>query len=131
MKFLQNGKSKKENSKLNEENGTILLTTLIVLIFATVLGMSLMVFLMSRTRAGTLELARLEALYLAEAGIAASIFELRNDIDPDGNGVGNIRARSLGEGTCWAVHDFATSTIVGTGEMNQVQRFIQIKYSAL
>lgn len=109
--------------------GAILLTVIVVLIFLAVMGMSLLGLLFSRTTLSILASDRLKAFYLAEAGIAKSINELKTDIDTDGNGLGNISPAKLGEGEFWARHDFQTSTITATGEVNKAKRTIQIKYT--
>lgn len=111
------------------KQGTILLTVIVVLIFLAVMGMSLLGLLFSQTTLSVLAIDRLKAFYLAEAGIAKSINELKTDIDSDGNGIGNVSATKLGEGMFWARHDFATSTITAVGEVNKVKRTIQIKYA--
>lgn len=111
--------------------GAILITTIIILVFLSVLGMSLIAFSLSRTSYSRLQLDRLKALYLAEAGIAKAIWELRYDIDPDGNGQGNITTTNLGNGYFWAWHDFQNSTITSTGTVNNIKRTVQIKYSAI
>lgn len=74
---------------------------------------------------------RLKALYLAEAGISKAIWELRYDLDPEGNGPGNIGKTGLGDGELWARHDFTASTITSTGEFNRSRRTVQIKYAAI
>lgn len=111
--------------------GVILLTVIVVLAFLAVMGMSLVSLLFSRLTISILGLERTKALYLAEAGIAKSINELKLDIDGDGNGVGNVSRTKLGGGDFWAVHNFQTSTITATGEVNHVKRIIQIKYTVL
>jgi len=116
---------------LKNRDGAILLTTILILIFLSVLGLGLMTYLMSRQAKSNLELERLKALYLAEAAIARSIHELRIDNDEDNNGLGNIIATSLGGGSFRANHNFQASTITGIGEYQGVKRTIQIKYSAL
>jgi len=112
-------------------NGFVLITTIIILAFLSVLGMSLIAFLFSRIAYTHVMLDRLKALYLAEAGISKAIWELRLDVDPDGDGPGNIPRIELGDGYVWANHNFQTSTITATGEVNQAKRTIQIKYSAI
>jgi len=109
--------------------GAILLIVIIVLIFLAIIGMSLLGFLFSRTTLSMLAIERLKAFYLAEAGIAKSINELKRDEDSDNNGVGNISPTKLGEGIFEARHDFQTSTITATGQVNKVKRTIQIKYT--
>ena len=105
------------------------MTVIVILVFLAVMGMSLLGLLFSRVTMSMLELDRLKAFYLAEAGIAKSINELRHNIDYDGNGIGNISQMKLGDGMFWASHNFQTSTITATGEVNQIKRIIQIKYN--
>jgi len=93
--------------------------------------MSLIAFLHSSTSYSQVQLDRLKAIYLAEAGLAKSIWELRYDIDTDGNGVGNILRTKLGSGEFWSRHNFQASTITATGEVNRSRRTLQIKYSAI
>jgi len=109
----------------------ILITTIIILVFLAVLGMSLVAFLYSRTQSTQMQLDRLKALYLAESGIAQAIWELRFDVDLDNNGGGNIARTKLGDGYFWAKHDFQAATLTATAEVNQARRTVQIKYSAL
>ena len=111
--------------------GAVLIVSIIVLFFLSVLGMSLIAYLYSQNRTVMLEVDRLKALYLAEAGIAKSIHELRNDTDVDNNGLGNVLLTGLGGGTCRAIHNFQNSTITGIGEYHNVKRRIQLQYSAL
>ncbi len=115
----------------NIDKGAVLITTIIILVFLSVLGMSSITYLYSRQVKSTLELDRLKALYLAESGIAKSIYELRWDRDLDNNGVGNVLRAKLAGGTYKAIHNFQTSVIIGIGEYNEIKRIIQIKYSAL
>lgn len=116
---------------LQSRRGSVLMVTIIVLLFLSVLGMNLIVYLLSRATAATLELDRLKALYLAEAGIAKSVNELRLDKDFEHNGLGNVLKVKLGDGSYKAVHNFRLSTITGIGESNGVIRKIQIQYSSL
>ncbi len=113
------------------QRGVILITTIVIFTFLTVLGMSLITFLFSRGTQSQIQLDRVKALYLAEAGIAKAIWELRYELDPDGGGPGNISETKLGDGTFWARHNFQASTITATGQVNKVQRTVQIKYSAI
>jgi len=115
----------------NSERGTVLLTAIIILTFLAVLGMSLIAFLFSRVSYSQLQLDRLKALYLAEAGIFKAIWELRFDIDPDGDGQGNISKTELGDGYFWTRHNFQSSTLTSTGEVNKIRRVVQLKYSPI
>lgn len=116
-------------SPASGKKGTILLTVIVVLVFLTTLGMALLGMLFSRATLSMLAIDRLKAFYLAEAGIAKAIHELKTDIDYDGNGVGNILPTQLGGGSFSAGHNFQTSTIMAVGEVNKIKRTLQIKYS--
>lgn len=116
---------------MSGRRGAILITTIIVLSFMSVLGMSAISLLHSRMSYAQVQLDRLKALYLAEAGIYKAIWELRFDIDPDSDGSGNIPRTKLGDGAFWTRHNFQTATLTATGEVNRIRRRIQIKYSAI
>lgn len=118
-------------SRLIGRQGAILITTVIILGFLAVLGMSLVALLYSRTAYSQMQLNRLKALYLAEAGISKAIWEMRFELDPDGDGPGNIAPTKLSDGLFWTRHNFQTSTITSTGEVEKVRRTVQIKYSAI
>lgn len=113
------------------ERGAVLITTIIILAFLAVLGASLIAFLFSRTVYSQMQLDRLKALYLAEAGISKALWELRFDVDPDRDGHGNLPKTKLGDGLFWTWHNFQTSTLTSTGEVNKSKRTVQIKYSAI
>ena len=93
--------------------------------------MCLVAFLFTRQISGIAQIDRLQALYLAEAGIAKSINELKFDTDLDGNGIGNIDEAFLGRGTYQANHDFRTSSITAEGTVGDITRTVQIKYRGL
>lgn len=116
---------------IKNKRGVILITTIIILLFLSVLGMSLLAFLFSSLSYSQAQLDRLRAMYLAESGLARAIYELRYDIDLDGNGVGNIKETDLGGGLLSARHNFQTSTLTAIGEFNHSKRVFQIKYSAI
>jgi type II secretory pathway component PulK len=113
------------------KKAAILITTIIILTFLSILAMGLAAFLFSRQLSGATQLERLQALYLSEAGIAQSIHELKLDKDLDGTGKGNIAPTRLGSGTYQAKHDFRATTITATGKVGDVTRTVQIKYRAL
>lgn len=121
----------KARGRLIGRRGAVLITTVIILLFLAALGMSLITFLYSRLAYTQMQLDRLKALYLAEAGISKAIRELRYDLDPDADGTGNLPQTKLGDGLFWVRHNFQTSTITSTAEVNKVRRTVQIKYSAI
>lgn len=114
-----------------DKKGYILIITIIMLSFFTLVGLSLIALLFSRITIVQNEVERQEALYLAEAGLAKALNEIRTDVDYDKDGIGNIPTTKLGPGTFYAVHDYKTSTITAFGEVNKSVRTIQISYSAL
>ncbi len=115
----------------NAKQGTILITLLIVLSFLSVMGLSLITYLFSRLSKVQLEADRLKAMYLAEAGLARAVYEIRQDKDTDKNGVGNVLKTPFAGGFYKASHNFQSSLITASGEFNAVKRTIQIKYSAI
>jgi Tfp pilus assembly protein PilX len=114
-----------------DQRGFILLSTVLIFSFVGVLGLSLVDYLTVRQSSIALEIDRLKALYLAEAALSHAIYEIKNDFDEDGNGLGNIEPTALGGGTYSSIHDPHVLVITGVGEYNQVKRRLQIKYSPL
>ena len=129
--WTKSGESMKGKIPANGEKGTILIVTLIIITFLSILGMSLSAFLFTRQLSETNQIDRLQALYLAEAGIAKSIYELKFDTDLDGNGIGNINKHSLGRGTYQAEHDLQTLSIKAEGQVGDTTRVVQIKYRGI
>lgn len=111
------------------KKGAILLTVIVVLVFLAVMGMSLLGLLFSRTTLTSLAIDRLKAFYLAEAGVASAINELRTELDSDGNGIGNVAVVKLGDGVFSAQHNPQTFIITAFGEVNKTRRTVQIKYA--
>lgn len=114
-----------------DERGSILIMAVIVVSFLSVIGLGLIAFSLSRSTYAAVQLDRLKALYLAEAGLAKALWELRYDIDSSGRGPGTLARTRLGDGYFWTAHDFQTSTITATGEVNGIRRTGQIEYSVL
>ena len=117
--------------KYNNKKAAILIITVVILTFLSILAMGIAAFLLSRQTIEITQADRLQALYLAEAAIAQSIHELKWDTDFDSNGVGNVAKVPLGRGTYQATHDFQTSSITAEGEVSGIVRSIQIRYRAL
>lgn len=117
--------------KLSDNKGIILLSTLIVLVFLAVMGLSLIAFVHARSTAAELELYRLRAFYLAESAIAVSINELKKDIDSDQSGIGTVEPTPFGGGTYEAIINKDTGIVTGIGEYEGVRREIEVKYKVL
>jgi len=77
-----------------------------------------------------LEADKLRAMYLAEAGISYSIWELKMKKDPDKNGLGNVKKYELGGGYFHVEHNPKTKEIISTGTYNDVSRTIVVVYDS-
>ncbi|MBI4357746.1 MAG: hypothetical protein HY584_00465 [Candidatus Omnitrophica bacterium] len=117
-----------EGDLLHKRRGSILIACLIILTTLTVYGGVLVSVVYERSLNISLEVDRLQAIYLAEAAVAKSLHELKTLRDANGDGLGTIPKTPLGKGVYYAVHDPGTLSITGVGESNAVQRRVQIKY---
>lgn len=111
--------------------GSVLITAIIIMTFLALLGAALIGMVWTYQTDITVKLDRLKARYLAEAGIACAIHEIRFGRDPDKDGLGNIRLKDFAGGEFWAKHDFQSSTITATGRFNDIERTIQISYASI
>ncbi|MBI4372477.1 MAG: hypothetical protein HY585_01970 [Candidatus Omnitrophica bacterium] len=120
-----------QNGKLHAKRGSILIVCLIILSTLTVYGGVLISVVFERSLNIDMEVNRLQSLYLAEAGLAISLHEVKSLNDIDGDGLGTIPPTQLGNGTYSAIHDTGTLSITGIGEVNEIQRKVRIKYEGL
>ncbi len=111
--------------------GVVLLLTLIVSVSLAIFGAALSTLVSAGMRRSALGLERSQALYLAEAGISKSIWELKRGIDEDEDGLGNIPRIPFGAGTYQATHNPSCLSIEGVGEVNGVKRTVRIVYKGL
>ena len=136
-KILPNGKAaapffpNQENESRSSDQGSILIVCLIILATLTVYGTVLVSSVYERSLLVSLEVDRLQALYLAEAAIAKSLEEVKSMHDDDGDGLGNVSKKSLGRGVYYAEHDPSTLSITGVGIVNQVERRVRIYYEGI
>lgn len=107
--------------------GVTLLLAIIIISALTLFGMSLVSLVLSRLSSVDLEIDELKALYLAEAGIAKSLYELKKGIDPDGDGIGIIRPTKFADGTFEVTYNPAMFTFTSIGMVNRTSRTVQIK----
>ena len=114
---------------IKDQKGTVLFLTLMVLIFLSIFGGALMAMVFSRWTTVSMEYDRLRALYLAEAGISKSLWELKKGIDYDNDGLGSIPKTRLDIGYYWVTHNSNTLTITATGDVNDIKRTVKIKYA--
>lgn len=115
-------------SRTSGEAGAALITLVIILLFLGSLGASLISFVYSRLTAVTLEVDRLQAEYLAEAGIAQGLHEVKTGLDVFGGGLGAIPVTLLGPGYYRVEIDPKTSTLTAVGIVRDVRRVIVTRY---
>ena len=127
-KNLPNGNSKDGKPA---EHGSILIACLIILSVMTVYGAVLISVVYERSLGVSLSMDRTEALYLAEAGLAQALHEIKLLEDQDGDGIGTLPRKPLGHGVYFATHDPANLAITAIGEVNGVQRKVRIQYSGV
>jgi hypothetical protein len=114
--------AKKANS------GLALITVIIILLFLGMLGAALISMVYTRLVATSLEIDRLQAKYLAEAGHAKALHEISTGLDVFGGGRGNIPATALGAGFYVVYQDPDLKTLTGIGVVRDVRRELVIKY---
>jgi len=114
-----------------QKRGSILIICLIILSTLTVYGAVLINVVNERSISVSLQVEKLQAIYLAEAALAKAIDEIKSLADQNGDGLGTIPKTRLGNGIYFAVHNPATFTIAGIGEVNEVRRMVKIKYAGI
>ena len=107
--------------------GATLLLAIMVLSFLALIGMSLASLTLSRLTNIDLEIDRVKALYIAEAGIAQSLYELKKGIDADKDGIGIIPPTKFADGEFSVTYNSALFTFTAMGKINNVARSIQLK----
>ena len=122
-RFHPNGKPRQ-----SRRLGAALFLVFLVITSLSIFGGILIVLVINRAEMAQLEIDRSKAFFLAEAGLAQSIHELKTQEDLDGDGVGNIASRNLGDGNFRVLHFSSTGEIRSTGTVNHVSRTLQIKY---
>ena len=111
------------------ERGIALITTVILFLMLASLGAAIIGMVHARLLSVTLEVDRLQAAYLAEAGLARAVYEITKDRKYFGAGpVGSIAPTPFGPGF-FAVTKYPESrTLVGIGVVRDVRRVIVNRY---
>ncbi len=121
-----------------KRRGAILLIVLIVVLTISLLGMTLVALYYNVLTTGQIELYRAQALYLAEAGIAQAISNLKKEAEspPVAAIVMNeslkqiVPRTNFGAGYYEVFGNILDQVLVSTGSSHGVARTIQLKYSA-
>ena len=111
--------------RMRRDRGSILILTLIGMFVITMLGGAVALLLASRMEESNLEIDRTKALYLAEAAVYQSIWELKNyGTSPDYDG--NVSETTMGEGTFSATFYEDKNLIVARGTVHDITRTIEV-----
>ena len=117
--------------RLWTNKGVVLLSVVIILLTIALIGASLVASFSSVNISARNITDQAKALYLAEAGIAHAVHNLRAEAGVGGIVDETIGAVTLGEGTYQVLLDFAQSLITSTGEVRGVRRTLQFQYKPL
>ena len=112
---------------IKHQRGATLLLAIIIISSLTLFGMSLVNLTISRVSSVDLEIEKVRALYIAEAGIAKSLNELKRGIDPDGDGIGVIKPTQFAGGSLEVTYNSAMFTFTSIGRVNKTERAVQLK----
>jgi len=99
-----------------------------VLLTISLIGATLSSLFLSVTSIAEVDLARAQALYLAEAGVAQAIYQLRLAGSLGAEAKSRIASTRLGDGEYEVTHDVSNNVITATGRVRGVRRTVQIKY---
>lgn len=117
------------NRQSGESAGVALITTVVLLMMLGALGAALIGMVHARLQSTTLEVDRLQAQYLAEAGLARALYEIGKDRDTFNDGtIGGIAPTALGPGYFWVQQYPESRSLVGTGLVRDIRRTIVNRY---
>jgi len=107
------------------------LGALILLFTISLMGATLALFFSSISTVADVEVSRAKALYLAEAGVAKTVSQLRQAAATGEPTIAALPATALGEGRYEVEHDPSSGLITATGTVHGISRTIQVKYHLL
>ena len=116
------------SGRASGNGGIALVSVVIILLFLGAVGAALIGMVYSRLVSVTLEIDRLQAQYLAEAGLAQGLYEIKTGLDVFGGGRGSIPVTALGPGLYQVIQDPKTSTLTSIGVVRDVRRVSVVKY---
>ncbi len=118
----------RNSARASGEKGVALITTVILLMYLGALATALLSMVYTRSSAVMLEVDRLQAQYLAEAGLAQGLHEIKTGLDSFGGGRGSIPVTAMGSGMFKVDQDPKTLTLTAVGVVRDVRRVVVIKY---
>ena len=104
------------------------MSVLLILLTISLIGATLASLFFSVTTVAEVELARAQALYLAEAGVAQAIHQLRQEGLLGGEAMQQLPPTPLGEGEYEVTNDLTAGLITATGRVRGIRRAVQVKY---
>ncbi|MCH7504865.1 hypothetical protein IID04_04455 [PVC group bacterium] len=113
------------------QKGIVMITTVILLLTIAFIGASLMLFYYSVNFSAQTRIDEAKAFYLAEAGISYAIFQMRTQAQSLGYGEEALGPMILGSGSYTVEIDYAQSIITSIGEVNGVQKKLQLQFKTL
>ena len=117
------------NASARHCHGVALIPTIIILFLLGALGAALIGMVYTRLSSVSLEVDRLQASYLAEAGLARAIYEINHDEDAFGaDGIGVISPTAFGPGYFRVEHKPESRSLIGVGVVREVWRVIVNTY---
>ena len=128
---ISNAGIRRQTSGINCNHGIVLLNVIIILLVIAFIGTSLAIFFSSVNISARTIADEAKALYLAEAGIAHTLYILRTRAGAGGQLDATIGPISLGEGTYTVKLDFSLSLITSTGNVHDIIKTVQLQYSSL
>jgi len=127
--WIDRGENMKAKFLPTGERGVALITVIIILFLLGSLGAALTGMVHSRLLITNLEVDRLQASYLAEAGLALATYEIINSRDFFGNdGIGVVPPTAYGRGYFLVEHYPESKALVGVGFIGDVRRVIVSQY---
>jgi len=113
----------------NSSRGVALLGTVILLLTLSMIGAALNSMVYARLATVILAVDRLQASYLAEAGLARGLHEVTNGQDIFGDDdIGVIPLTVYGPGRFQVEHREQSSSLLGIGMVGDVRRVIVYRY---
>ncbi len=112
------------------QKGIVMISVIIIMLTIAIIGTSLMELSASVSLSNTRISDEAKALYLAEAGVAAAIGVLKEQLASGGSDqeVGPVK---LGEGTYKVKINFNQSLIQSIGEVRGSRKRLQLQYNTL
>ena len=119
----------KEGKKGSSDRGVALITVVIIMLTVALLGASLVELVTAVNLSSQSVVEQAKARYLAEAGIAVAIHQLRTNAGSDAVKDGKIGPVTLGDGTYTVIFNVSEDLITSIGMVNGISKKLQLQYN--